>query len=88
MIKLIVDFIEWFSIYNIAINKSGFKNGKDISICTKKEDSNINLTIKKVKKFKLSIEQNMVDFDLETSNNTQTGVIKTNNRIRKDISLF
>ena len=68
--KKLVDFIEWFSIYNIVPIGLVLKMAIGINNnFTKKEDSNIDLTKKKVKKFKLNIEQNNALQYLETSNN-------------------
>ena len=68
--KKLVDFIEWFSIYNMV--PIGLVLKMTIGIndnFTKKEDFNIDLIKKKVKKFKLNVEQNNALQYLETCNN-------------------
>ena len=68
--KKLVDFIEWFSIYNIV--PIGLVLKMTIGIndnFTKKEDPTIDLTKKKEKNFKLNNEQNNALKYLEIINN-------------------
>jgi primosomal protein N' (replication factor Y) len=68
--KKLVDFIEWFSIYNMVPIGLVLKMAIGINDnFTKKEDFNIDLIKKKVKKFKLNVEQNNALQYLETCNN-------------------
>ena len=57
--KKLVDFIEWFSIYNMVPIGLVLKMAIGIKDnFTKKEDPSISFIKKKVKKFKLNVEQN------------------------------
>ena len=68
--KKLVDFIEWFSIYNIVPIGLVLKMTVGIKDnFTKKEDPNIDLIKKKVKSFKLNDEQNNALKYLEINNN-------------------